>query len=161
MQVVFVILFLVNNQLQFSKEGSKSNPLLVQQSFLNINSKYFTPHTKTRKTVNSMTPKSDRKWCEATPIIASHLAVCPFWSTIFPISHFGSAQEPPCPQSSAPLVVIHRFRYFYLRQMPNNRQVHYTGGACYERQQDNISHVIKLCMVSPHEWHATGKTSTS
>ena len=47
-----------------------------------------------------MAPKSDRKWCETTPIqpiIASHLAVRPFLATTFPISHFGFVQEPLCP----------------------------------------------------------------
>ena len=43
-----------------------------------------------------LAPKSDRKWCETTPIgpiIASHLAMHPFQATNFPISHFGCAQE--------------------------------------------------------------------
>ena len=72
-----------------------------------------------------MTPKSDRKRCETTPIrpiIASHLAVRPFRTTTFPVSHFVSAQEPPCPYSSAPLVVINHFRYFYLNP-PNQTRV--------------------------------------
>ena len=44
------------------------------------------------------------------PFITSHLTVHPFQVTTFPINHFGSAQEPLCPQSSAPLVVINRLR---------------------------------------------------
>jgi hypothetical protein len=61
--------------------------------------------------------QSDRKWCETTPIrpiIASHLAMrsCP--TTTFTISHFGSAQEPLCPLSSGPLVVINGLWYSYM-----------------------------------------------
>ena len=39
-----------------------------------------------------MAPKSDRKWCETTPIwpiIASHLTMCPFRATTFQLAILG------------------------------------------------------------------------
>jgi hypothetical protein len=48
------------------------------------------------QTVHSMTPKSDLKWFDTTPIqpvTASHLSLHPFQATAFTISQFGSTQE--------------------------------------------------------------------
>ena len=49
------------------------------------------------KCVEKETPKSDRKWCETTPIrpiIASHLAVRPFWATTFQLAILGPHKNP-------------------------------------------------------------------
>ena len=54
--------------------------------------------------VNLIALKSDRKWCETTPIrpiIASHLANVIFQNTTFLVSHFGSVEELLCPWTFA------------------------------------------------------------
>jgi len=67
------------------------------------------------KIINSMTPKSDHKWCETTHIwliTASHLSLHPLQATTFITSHFGSTQESFCLWSSAQLLITRRFLNF-------------------------------------------------
>ena len=68
-----------------------------------------------QKTVNSMAPKSDRNWCETTPIqpiTAFHLSLHPFQATTFTISHFASILNHLAPP--AQVEVTHHFLFFYL-----------------------------------------------
>ena len=100
-----ICVFHVNNWLHVCKKGSKMKC--------------------THKTVNSMTPKSDHKSFETTPIwpiTTSHLALQPFRAITITMSHFGSTKESYYPQSNALAVVIHRFRFFYLTQPSSFRK---------------------------------------
>ena len=111
----FIILSPVNDQLHFSKEAGKSNPLFVHKSPPNLSLKISYYAYECTQTVHSMISKSDLKWFETTPfwpIITSHLSLHPFQATTFTISQFGSTQESFYPQSSALVVVFHHFWFF-------------------------------------------------
>ena len=70
------------------------------------------------QTVNLIMPsKSDHKWCETTPIrpiIVSHLVMLLFGPPLFQLAFLGPHNNHYAPKSSAPLVVINRFKYLYL-----------------------------------------------
>jgi hypothetical protein len=70
----FVISYPINNSLYFHEEASKSSPPI----YTNLDIKYPTSHANAHKTVNSMAPQRNRKWCDTTPIrpvTASHLSM--------------------------------------------------------------------------------------
>ena len=90
----FIILILVISYM-FPKRQVSQTPHVYTRVFL-IWAPNPTLHTNAHKMVNSMAPNSDCKWCQTPPIwpiIASHLSLHPFQTTIFTISCFGSTQE--------------------------------------------------------------------
>ena len=106
----FIILFHVNNQLQFPKGASESNPLLVQYD-LSIYEDHNIPlciqmHTK------QLTQSHPKVITSGVKQHLSGQSLHPFRATIFILSHFGPTQEwYSTPQSSALVLVIHRFEF--------------------------------------------------
>ena len=88
--------------------------LLEQQSLPTLRFQISYSAYECTKIINSMTRKNDCKRCKTTPIrpiTTSHLSLHPFRAITFTISHFGSTQESFYPQSSAPVVINHRFGF--------------------------------------------------
>ena len=124
----FVIEFLVKTQLHFPKEASELTPLLVQQSpcFEHRFILLCILHTQRRLSLKSTRPKSDPKWCETSsfqPIVASGQSLHPAYHYILfgppslSLAIFGSTQESFYSQSSASIMVIHRFPFStYIRE---------------------------------------------
>jgi hypothetical protein len=103
----FVILFLVNSQLHFSKDVSKSNPSLYSIVSLIWASKYPILHMNAHKNVNSMTPKS------GVIIDLYDQSLHPFWPPLLQLANLGPHKNRSTACLVQQLILVIHCPFFY------------------------------------------------